>query len=187
MRELAPGTFFRFTNAGDTKHVFRRTDKDFITANHPDDGRRAQLPEDSGLWSERVEIVPVARHDGKPLMLFSELAQWALEAQNGVNLTGVIASWHRCTMHLRERLQYECSVNGTAANNQHPINVLFADKLAALAGVYTAESTMQTYSTALQVCERLQRAESHDDVAKWNSALEQWEIIESEKKALQDA
>jgi len=71
-----------------------------------------------------------------------ELAQEALDVQNACNLCGVVQSFARAMIDLGEH------VKGTDARNAHPITVLWADKVAHLAGIQDIgnDSTMKAYN-----------------------------------------
>lgn len=60
-----------------------------------------------------------------------ELAKEALDIQNASNLSGLVHGWSRSVKELRFRLA-EIGVTDTEAINRHPINQLWADKLADL-------------------------------------------------------
>jgi hypothetical protein len=59
-----------------------------------------------------------------------ELAKEALDIQWGSNLGGLVLGWGRAVQRLRQL----CPELDTDALNHHPINVLWSDKLATLAG-----------------------------------------------------
>ena len=71
-----------------------------------------------------------------------ELAQEALDVQNACNLCGVVQSFARAMIDLGEH------VKGTDARNAHPITVLWADKVAHLAGIQDIgnDATMKAYN-----------------------------------------
>lgn len=60
-----------------------------------------------------------------------ELAKEALDIQDGSNLSGLVQGWARSIITLR-RLLEAAGVHDTDKINQHPINKLWADKLADL-------------------------------------------------------
>jgi hypothetical protein len=60
----------------------------------------------------------------------AELAKEALDIQWGSNLGGLVLGWGRTVQRLREL----CPDLDTEQLNHHPVNVLWADKLADLAG-----------------------------------------------------
>lgn len=60
-----------------------------------------------------------------------ELAQQVLDVQDACNLSGVVHAWSAAITNLRELMP----TAGTDAINRHPINKLWADKVAQLAGV----------------------------------------------------
>lgn len=59
-----------------------------------------------------------------------ELAQQVLDVQDACNLSGVVHAWSRAITNLRELMP----TAGTDALNRHPINKLWADKVAHLTG-----------------------------------------------------
>lgn len=68
-----------------------------------------------------------------------ELAQEALDVQDACNLSGVIHGWSRSITDLRAIVEKETGASfSTDTLNRHPVNVLWADKVASLAGVTTA-------------------------------------------------
>lgn len=84
-------------------------------------------------------------------MTLTELAREALRVQNACNLTGVVHGWSRAVSELRENLPDA----GTAEINRHPINVLWADKCADLAGVprLGPEAYSRAYSVVTKLAE----------------------------------
>lgn len=62
-----------------------------------------------------------------------ELANEALMVQDACNLSGVVLSWSRAIMRLRTVLG-EIQPFDTTTLNEHPINKLWADKVAHLTG-----------------------------------------------------
>jgi hypothetical protein len=81
----------------------------------------------------------------------AQLAQEALDVQGACNLSGVVLGWGRAITELRRNLPQL----GTDEINRHPINRLWADKVAHLTGtqVISGES-MATFSKAYDVvCE----------------------------------
>jgi hypothetical protein len=65
--------------------------------------------------------------------LLTHAAKEALQIQDAVNLSGIVFTWAQvmdviCEVDKREN-------RGTAWKNEHPINKLFASKVAALTGV----------------------------------------------------
>jgi len=75
-----------------------------------------------------------------------ELAKEAIDIQNGSSLCGLVQGWARTVIELKNILN--C---GTDELNRHPINQLWADKMADLAGI----RTMEKYSEAYEVCRNL--------------------------------
>lgn len=72
----------------------------------------------------------------------TQLAQEALDVQNACNLCGVAQAFARAMIDLGEH------VKGTDARNQHPITILWVDKLASLAGTQDVgnDATMKAYN-----------------------------------------
>ena len=66
----------------------------------------------------------------KPVRTMEELVKEVMEVQYACNLSGVIHSWAEAISDLRQNLPNA----GTEEINRHPINVLWADKVAQLAG-----------------------------------------------------
>lgn len=64
----------------------------------------------------------------KDTRTLAQLAQEALDVQDASNLSGVVHGWSRSISRLRELLPDV----GTEKINTHPINVLWADKVAHL-------------------------------------------------------
>jgi hypothetical protein len=60
-----------------------------------------------------------------------DLAKEALSVQDASNLSGVVHSWSRAITRLRALLEQN-NKGGTHAVNTHPINQLWADKVASL-------------------------------------------------------
>lgn len=75
------------------------------------------------------------------------LAQEALNIQDGCNLSGIVHGFSRAISTLRKI----CPDKGTDWYNQHPICVLWADKIAQLAGVQNISDT-NTYSKSFKWC-----------------------------------
>ncbi len=80
-------------------------------------------------------------------MSIKKLADTALQVQDACNLSGVIHSWSKTISELRQL----CPSLGTTEINQHPINVLFADKVASLTG----SGNIGTFTEAYNECVRL--------------------------------
>jgi hypothetical protein len=76
-----------------------------------------------------------------------QLAQEALDVQSACNLCGVVQSFARAMVDLGEH------VKGTDARNSHPISVLWADKVAHLAGIQDIgnDATMKAYGAAYDI------------------------------------
>ncbi len=78
--------------------------------------------------------------------------QQALDAQNAVNLSGVVHSWHL----MLDQIWVKARVgnHGTDWVNEHPVNVLMANKVAALAGLNQCVLDADIlYENALKECE----------------------------------
>jgi hypothetical protein len=74
----------------------------------------------------------------------SQLAQDALDVQNACNLSGVVHGFSRAMSDLCQL------VSGTDARNNHPICILWADKIAHLTG--TQELGSSVVMRAYDVC-----------------------------------
>ena len=82
------------------------------------------------------------------LRTIKELAEEVLRVQDACNLSGIIHSWSKSIRRLRLVETFE----NTDAVNKHPINVLFAGKVAQLTGCnYDAATSYLAYLE----CERL--------------------------------
>lgn len=80
-----------------------------------------------------------------------DLAKEAIDVQNACNLSGVVLSWGRAILRLRAILNA-----GTQETNEHPINQLWADKVAQLTG--TQYEPMSVVSCAYdKVCKLLEK------------------------------
>lgn len=77
----------------------------------------------------------------------ADLARFALDIQNACNLSGVVHSFARTISRLRVLLD-EQGNGGTRAVNTHPVSVLFADKIAHLAGIQGATEIHDAYAAA---------------------------------------
>ena len=76
----------------------------------------------------------------------------AILVQDACNLSGVIHSWDEVIPRIRKDMQShgDCS---TGDINAHPINILFADKVASLTGVQgITDGSMDAYSKAYEFC-----------------------------------
>ena len=82
----------------------------------------------------------------------AQLAQEAIDIQNACNLSGLVHGWSRSISRLR-KLCPDLDTNGI---NRHPINFLWADKLADLAGVSGA---IMAYSDAMDSCTLLAKGD----------------------------
>lgn len=72
--------------------------------------------------------------------MLAECAAEALAVQDACNLSGVVYGWARV-------MDVICEVShrqgkGTEWKNQHPVNILFADKVVSLAGVQGMHDTI---------------------------------------------
>jgi hypothetical protein len=79
--------------------------------------------------------------------------QAALTVQDACNLSGVVFEWAR----IMRRICNSGREHGTEWKNTHPINVLFASKVADLTRV---EYEALNFSKAMDECERLAKGES---------------------------
>ncbi len=75
----------------------------------------------------------------------ADLARFAMDIQNACNLSGVVQSFARTLSRLRVLLD-EQGQGGTDKVNRHPISVLFADKIAHLAGTQGAVEIYDAYA-----------------------------------------
>lgn len=81
-------------------------------------------------------------------MTLKEAAQTVLDIQNGVNLHAILITWNR----IREELLREVlHSQGTRAFNTHPINVMFAGKVAQL----TEHDQGTAFIDAYEACKKL--------------------------------
>jgi len=90
---------------------------------------------------------------------YQNAAQTALDVQNGCNLSGVLTSFHRIVQDVlwpEARRQGK----GTRWVNEHPIVVLFVDKLSSLSRHQFNETNI--YSRACEHVEALARGEAPD-------------------------
>lgn len=77
----------------------------------------------------------------------ADMAREAIEAQSACNLSGVVHAMSRTVTRLWELAH--AGKHGTDWVNQHPIMVLYADKLADLAG-----RDMNKFSRAYDLCDK---------------------------------
>jgi hypothetical protein len=68
------------------------------------------------------------QEEREPKELSTDDYESVILAQDGCNLSGILASWHR----MRDRILNETRGKGTKAFNEHPINVMMASKVASL-------------------------------------------------------
>lgn len=80
-------------------------------------------------------------------MSIKELAQTVLQVQDACNLSGVVHSWSRAITELRTA----CPELGTDGINRHPINVMFADKVADLTGSRDIGNFMTAYDECVKL------------------------------------
>jgi hypothetical protein len=85
-------------------------------------------------------------------MTLQQAAQTALDVQDACNLSGVLGAWEQT----RDAVNAAC--DGTDARNHHPVNVLFANKLADLTGQFCDD--VAPYSRAYDACTRLARGDA---------------------------
>jgi hypothetical protein len=79
-------------------------------------------------------------------------AEEALNVQDACNLSGIVHSWSRRLARLNEKSEIWAKL-GTDGRNSHPINILWADKVAHLTGTQSLglSKVMDAYSE----CKRL--------------------------------
>ncbi len=77
----------------------------------------------------------------------SELANEALQIQDACNLSGLVHGWSRSVSRLRELL----GPIDTDKINQHPINVLWANKVCDLARANNDDTYGEAYKWAKEV------------------------------------
>ncbi len=83
----------------------------------------------------------------------AELAETALQVQDACNLSGVVHSWSKVVSALWDHAHAGTLEHNTGTVNTHPINVLFVDKLAQLAGHYIPYN--ERYSESYAACKEL--------------------------------
>lgn len=84
----------------------------------------------------------------------ADAARDALQVQDACNLSGVARAFVRAIDAL-----HAAGIRDTDERNRHPVAVLFAHKLASLAGVEPLSSgDMDRYLAASRECDRLARA-----------------------------
>lgn len=66
----------------------------------------------------------------------------AIQVQDAVNISGIVHSW--------SKILEKMSSMPTKERNEHPINVLFADKVAVLTGAHADAKVFKAYD----ICER---------------------------------
>lgn len=82
-------------------------------------------------------------------MTIQEAAQQALDVQDACNLSGIVFSFAKIMQVICDEATRRGE--GTDWKNQHPITVLFVDKLAQLAGVGTFHAAPHAY----EACKKL--------------------------------
>ena len=103
-----------------------------------------------------------------------DIYQFALDIQDGVNLSGIVKSWAQATSIMWDEAR--ALGRGTQYVNAHPVNVLVLDKLGCLAQ-YPNAAGIDAYSDCYRLC--AERAGKGFDavVAQVKAA---YEIAESE-------
>jgi len=91
----------------------------------------------------------------------AQLAKEALIVQDAVNLSGVAQSFASVMIELADH------TNGTRERNEHPIAVLFIDKMADLANLRftTSYDYSEAYSKAYQWAEEQARKDQDDQTS----------------------
>lgn len=84
-------------------------------------------------------------------MTLREMAQKALDVQNGSNLSGVVHSFAEITAAMRA----EPHNFDTPTCNTHPVCLLFADKIFDLTGAHPGGSYADAVGFAWRDCEQL--------------------------------
>lgn len=82
-------------------------------------------------------------------MTIQEAAKLAVNVQDACNLSGVVRSFAQVTevlWHEARRLN-----QGTDWVNTHPITILFADKVASLAGIGEGVSVFRAYDACIEL------------------------------------
>lgn len=89
-------------------------------------------------------------------MTLKEMCKMALAVQDACNLSGVVYTFREILPDLRKEIGGGDSLNaGTDSVNRHPICILFADKIASLAGIQgITDRTMEVYHDAYEFCEK---------------------------------
>ena len=77
----------------------------------------------------------------------AQLAQEAIDVQDGCNLSGIVHSFSRAITRLREIARAE-GWEGTDAINRHPICLLFSSKIASLTYSESGEEFHRAYEWA---------------------------------------
>lgn len=94
-------------------------------------------------------------------MTLKKLAAIALQVQDACNLSGVVHSWSGAITNLRAL----CPELGTDGINRHPINVMFADKVADLTGSRSTGNFVSAYDECVRLS-NLPDAPPSDEDAK---------------------
>jgi hypothetical protein len=80
-------------------------------------------------------------------MSMKKLAVLALQVQDASNLSGVVHSWSTTITALRKLLPNA----GTDEINRHPVNVMFADKVADLTGSRNTGNFVSAYDECVRL------------------------------------
>ena len=88
------------------------------------------------------------------MMTLKDAAQNALDVQDACNLSGVAITFADVMRCLCEHVQ-----TGTYNRNNHPIAVLFTNKMANLAGQHAEGNGATAYGAAYDACQALARGE----------------------------
>lgn len=86
----------------------------------------------------------------KRVRSWKELAQVGLDVQNACNLSGIVLAFANVVSEVRIRLESE-GKGGTNNVNQHPVCVLFSDKIGSLTNSQTTRDTTKAYDWAYDV------------------------------------
>ena len=85
-----------------------------------------------------------------------ELAQEAIDVQDGCNLSGIVHGWHRAMEMLCSILRENPQFKGTDEINQHPINQLWASKVHCLTRMGLSDD--EAFAKAYDECKKLAEA-----------------------------
>lgn len=86
----------------------------------------------------------------KKVRTWKELAQLALDVQNASSLSGVVHSFSDVVSEVRARLEGE-GKQSTSNINNHPVCVLFSDKIGSLTNSQTTRACTKAYDWAYDV------------------------------------